>query len=162
MRRAIAGLALLAAGAGSGAQARITVDDIYLECLVTEQPAAGQSAAGPVEKTWLRIADDLLATWDEAKGAWFRNACAVSPEVRLTYRRCGVTDDKIFVIVAYDRIEGGGRNSYDGETIIDRRTGHYTRTNVMKVNGKTVLSASYTGKCERSDAHRGAGEPNKF
>ncbi len=164
MAKWIAGLALLVSCVAPAAQARISVDDIYLECAIAEQPASADQAApyDTTPKIWLRIGDDLFETWDAEKATWFRNECAVSPQVHLTYRRCGVTEDKIFVIVAYDLVEGAARNSYDGETIIDRRTGHYTQVSVMKVNGKTVLSNSHVGLCEKSDAHRGNGPVNKF
>lgn len=150
---AMAALALVPAPA----QARITIDDLYLACSYTDAAAPGQ-----VQTAHLRVADGVLATWDEAQGTWYRNACDAPQGARVIYRRCAVTDDRIYVIVSYQAGEGALTNSYDGEIVIDRLSERFTRISRMTAAGKPLLTVDQSGQCEKSDAHQGKDPPHRF
>lgn len=158
MHKVLITAALCVALAPGAAAARITIDDLYLACTLS---AAEQPGASP-QTTHLRVADGVVATWDEASGAWFRNACDVPQGVEVIYRRCAITEDRIYVVVSYRAGTGALASKFDGETVIDRQTGHLTRISRMTTGGKSVPVQDETGQCERSDAHRGAGPVRKF
>lgn len=153
------GIGLMAALAMAPAPAlgRITVDDLYLACTYTDAAAPRQP-----QTAHLRVADGMLATWDEAQGTWYRNACDAPQGARVIYRRCAVTEDRIYVVVSYQADEGGLTNSYDGETVIDRVTGHFTRISRMTAGGKPLLTVDQSGTCEKSDARQGKDPPHRF